>query len=375
MKIGIITFWESNNNYGQILQVLALQTVLLKEGHTPFLIRYHRVKQKKKLRLLKVFKIRGYINFVKRKFKFSKKNRFLSKEDKREFENFKNKYIIYGENDYYSLEELKKNPPQADVYITGSDQIWNNNFAVSAEAFLLGFGDRNIKKLSYAASFGVNHQDQQTQILFKKHLNSFSGISVREKKGLDITKQLGFDATWVLDPTMLLDKKEWYELLANEAVSTSENCKNKQIFIYTLGNSIIKDKDKFIEYSYKQKNYKIVHTSANNDFSGKDFPTIPEWFNHINKSQLVITTSFHCIVFCIITKTNFIVLPNTGKAIGMNDRIESLLNKLGLIDHLLPTFNKELFDKILHKKPDWKLIHREIANWREESYAFFKKHL
>lgn len=375
MKIGIITFWESNNNYGQILQLYAMQSALQKMEHSPFLIQYHRVRPVVKKPFLQRLVDMNVLASVKYHLTGTRRKKALMMDEKRGFKEFKNKYILFGETHYYNLDELRQNPPEADVYITGSDQVWNHTFFVSPETFLLGFGEPGVKRISYAASYGVKSQDVDTQSMFKQHLGAFSGISVREQSGVGLTEQLGFKAEWVLDPTMLFTKEEWIKLLKLQEVGENPGEKKDQVFIYTLGNSKIRDKDKFIKYAKGLKAFDVVHATANDDFSGNAYPTIPEWVYHISTSRLVITTSFHGMIFCILNNTNFVVLPNTGHAEGMNERVESMLGALGLSDHLMPYFDEEKINALVQKETNWKYINEKLLSWRRKSYDFLNRHL
>ncbi|SNR49928.1 Polysaccharide pyruvyl transferase [Lutibacter agarilyticus] len=370
MKIGIMTFWESKNNYGQILQLFALQKALIKLGHTPFLIKYKRIgKPHKESILKKIFSPEVFTKIYNKLNNTHKKS--LINDGNRKFDDFKSRNIIFGSNEYDSFDCLINNPPEADIYLAGSDQVWNNSFNVSAEAFLLGFGNKKVKRVAYAASFGQKELSEDTEKMFCRYFPSFDSISVREKSGVNICNKLGDDKTqWVLDPTLLFNKKEWEDILNLKAFDKKENI--KQIFIYTLGNSLIKDKNKFKNYAKKQNDCNVIHAAANNDYSGDVAPSIEEWVNYIRTSNLVITTSFHGMVFCIINNVNFIILLNSGDAKGMNERIESLLDRLGLTKHIMDGFNKTKFDYLYSKEIEWGPINKEIEAWKKESEFFLK---
>ncbi|WP_258100420.1 polysaccharide pyruvyl transferase family protein [Marinoscillum pacificum] len=362
MKIGIMTFWESKNNYGQILQLFALQRYLKSVGHEAYLIRFYR--RDNSSRLTKLLR-KGVLGILKSKFNKKKADEI---DEARKFEEFKRENIEFGPNEYFSLDEIKENPPLADVYITGSDQVWNHTFTVSPEAFLLCFGSDDVKRVAYAASFGVREQDPLTKKLFIKHLRKFDKIGVRERSGIELVENLGFNPVWVLDPTMLFNSAQWNEMLNLDSLKVK--MRKESIFIYTLGNSKTNDKDKFISYALKMDQYNVIHSTANSDFTGNLFPTIEEWVNYIRTSRLVITTSFHGIIFCILNNTNFIVLPNTGSAEGMNDRIESMLSILNMEDHLMIKFDKSKFDEILERRINWDFINKKIEELRIVSKSF-----
>jgi hypothetical protein len=160
MKIGIMTFWWSDDNYGQILQCYALQKYLRDAGHDAYLIRYDpRGDYEKKLwdkviRALNPIELFFYLQRRIRNKKIIKKNKL------RKFNEFRDKYIRQSERIYYHYNDLVPDPPEADVYIAGSDQIWNifslpiQQVKKRLRAYFLDFGKPDIKRIAYAASFG-----------------------------------------------------------------------------------------------------------------------------------------------------------------------------------------------------------------------------
>lgn len=367
MQIGIMTFWESKNNYGQILQLFALQQYLRKLGHDPFLIRFKRVKPEDKRNLVEKVLQEGLYKLLRQKIEAPKRKKSIELDELRRFDSFKRENILFGEREYATFQELINDPPPAEVYITGSDQVWNNSFFVSAEPFLLGFGDEKTKRFSYAASFGQSVLNERTEGLFKKHLPAFIAISVREKSGVDICNRMGIAAQWVPDPTLLFEESEWEDMLS---LNKFNQAREKSIFAYTLGNSKIKDLERFVGFLRRKTDYKLIRAGANSDFSGNCYPTIPEWVSHIKQSEFVLTTSFHGMIFCIIHHTNFVILPNTGKALGMNDRIISLLSRLGLEEHMMKSYNKKKLELLFAKKINWLSVNSQIAKWKEIADSF-----
>jgi hypothetical protein len=131
-------------------------------------------------------------------------NRREEKDNPRRFNNFREKYIKQSEKIYYSYEELVSSPPEADVYIVGSDQVWNM-FSFSFEqarkrlrAYFLDCGDSEIRRIAYAASFGKEIVVDDFKKEMGPLLKRFDYISVREKSGLTICRQCGIEnADWV----------------------------------------------------------------------------------------------------------------------------------------------------------------------------------
>ncbi|PRY55288.1 polysaccharide pyruvyl transferase [Arcticibacter pallidicorallinus] len=367
VRVGIMTFWWTHSNYGQVLQAYALMTFLKNLGYDVFFIRYQGIgdiKKKSILKRLLTFNLKAFVNRRIISYKLAKE----SKLTPRRFEDFKAKYLTYSAEQYASLKELQNNPPIADVYIAGSDQVWNNTFSPSCEPYLLGFGDENIKRIAYAASFGQKRLSDTTKDLFIRNIGRFDAVSVREFSGLEICKDVGCDnAIWLPDPTFLLDKAIWSSLYQ----SSSPVMNNvSSIFIYTLGNSLIKNRSKYIDHVSSLPNVTISHVSSNYDFSGNSFPTIEEWLKLIDDSQFVITNSFHGMVFSIILNRNFVILPNTGAATGMNERITSLLEKLQLEDNMMSDYDSEKLNLLMKKQIDWEFVNKSISIWRSEAEAF-----
>lgn len=123
------------------------------------------------------------------------------------FETFKTETMNLTRR-YSSFIELQKNPPLADVYICGSDQIWNPERCLNP-AFMLNFGNSSVKRISYAASLGVDHASQEKLEELGKYLECFSSVSVREKSGAKLVEKAGRKAEVVVDPSLLLDRSQW----------------------------------------------------------------------------------------------------------------------------------------------------------------------
>lgn len=156
MRIGIITYWQSNDNYGQQLQCWALQHYLKLNGHDPFLIRFKRFERKLTFRdrikktlktLLKIILVKPYISERK-----AKELDFKRQSD-RDFVGFRRDFLAVSDSSYTDLETIRHYPPMADAYITGSDQVWNYDLTEEElRTYLLQFGESNIRRISYAPS-------------------------------------------------------------------------------------------------------------------------------------------------------------------------------------------------------------------------------
>lgn len=355
MKIGIITFWQTQDNYGQILQCWALQHYLISIGHDAYLIRYTHANpkplvQERIIKLLKVYPVfrKLYTFFVKG----NKQN--ASVFHQRSFDKFKNQYIRQSSIIYRNLLELQKNPPQADCYIVGSDQVWaqllnkKNN-----EVYFLNFGDKSVKRISYAASFAMQNYPANLLSKLSRQLARFNSISVREKSGVDICRLAGRKSKWVIDPTLLLKAKEYLQF-----VRKGERA--PYIFFYILNIKTPED----ISFSYLKhffSNYNLVATTASGfnqisfELEGctQVYPTIEEWLSLIYYSELVVTTSFHGVALSIRLNKPFIFFPLSDTYTASNNRVYDLLESLGLSS------------RIIRNIKDLETVVTSAINWNE----------
>ncbi len=204
----------------------------------------------------------------------------------------------------------------AGAVVVGSDQVWRPKYNHFLEDMFLAFTQNlNIKRISYAASFGVDEWEytpKQTRIcsaLAKK----FDAISVREESGVRLCKEhLGVDATWVLDPTLLLKKEDYLNLCQEVPVND-----NRFMAVYVLNmNESVRESYEAIA---KERNLEIKLFEAD----AKASLTIPEWLAMFRDASYVVTDSFHGTVFSIIFEKEFKCIYNETRGAA---RFESLLN-------------------------------------------------
>ena len=330
MKIGILTYWWANDNYGQLLQCYALQKYLRDLGHEAFLIRYDYTKDVKKrfnyFRLLKILNPYLLARYIGRKVN-AKGNKHLVEPD-RYFELFRQKYLIQSERQFKNFEDLNKNPPIADAYIVGSDQVWNCNYidaphSLPYRAYFLDFGSENTKRISYAASWGIEKLPKDYEKKITPLLSRFAYVSVREKSGVDLCRKCGVEnAEWVCDPTLLLGAEAYRAIYRENEVRKPSR---KYILLYILNNECDFDIQTVYDFA-DEKGLEVVYVTGNamRDEHKKYFATIPEWLYLIDNAEYVITNSFHGAVFCTIFHKQFAVVKLSGKASSMNVRFDSL---------------------------------------------------
>lgn len=304
MKIGIITI-DDDNNYGNRLQNYALEQHLRKHNFDISTIRI----KKKKIDIKRIIKI--IINY---------KNQWAFEKRQNNFKKFnKNINIEY-------VNSLKDSNVQAkDYIIVGSDQVWNPKFErLTSKELLIGIDPQ--KRISYAASFGINNLPKEYHNKTKNELKKFKAISVREDRGKEIVEELTHrkDIEVLIDPTMLLSAEEW------QKVSTKPKQLNtdKYILNYFLGD-LSNERKKEIERIAKENNCEIINIL---DKTSKFYTTGPSEFLYLEQNAfLICTDSFHSSVFAIIFNRPFLVFDREDKNIDkMNSRIDTLIKKLKL---------------------------------------------
>lgn len=383
MKIGIITYWQASDNYGQLLQCYALQTYLKSLGHDAFLIRYdfanRKVAKSKWKRILKMLLIYPVIKRIfnrnSKKIERLQLDELNAKNRTRNFDSFREVFIEKSKVLYHSLAELQKNPPIADVYITGSDQVWSQLLDLREnEVFFLNFGDKSVKRVSYAASFGMSEYPQKLMRKLKDNLYRFDSVSVREIDGIHICAKAGTTAQVVVDPTVLLLADSYKNM------SVKYHKKDDYVFVYSLNVSSSDDMYFSVIKEYaKDKHLNIVVTPASGclpglELFGEDvdyeYATIQEWLANIDCAHLVVTTSFHGIVFSILMHTPFVYVPLQGNLAKMNNRAFSLLTSIGLSSRIV--YKKADVRNVISNSIDWHVVDKLVNKSRQKSFEFIK---
>lgn len=371
MKIGILT-QPLHSNYGGLLQNYALQQTLVRAGHEVETIDWgggsglHETLYRIKIRVLHTLFPNKYPQL---KYRPNKKERAIIQ---RNTNHFINTYINHTEA-MHSYEEFVKQASKGkyDAYVVGSDQCWRPCYNAFLPSMFLDFvQDKQVKRIAYAASFGTDKWEftpQQTAVcvpLAKK----FDMVSVREDSGVKLCKEnLGVDAVHVLDPTMLLTKEEYIQLIEKEKEPKS----NGTLFNYILDPDA--KKSVFIQKVAKAKGLKAfqvlpkcqTETRTKEDVKNRIgdcvFPGVTTWLRAFMEADMTIVDSFHGMVFSIIFNKPFWAIGNVSR--GMS-RFTSLLKMFHLEDRLLDADN---LDDVDFSKPiDWTMVNGILEEKRRE---------
>lgn len=364
-SIGIITIHKINN-YGSVLQAYALQCVCEALGYDVEIIDYN------------------FPNEQHKNNKFSDASDFQTKEPRlmrllfagallkqhKGIAEFVQKYQHLSSYSYASPAMLRSLPPQYDIYITGSDQLWSPRYCNGDPAFMLHFAPDSALKISYAASVGSKCIPEELHPLYKELLGRYKYIGVREKSGIEIINDVvEKDAKMVLDPTLLLNKDEW-----NRIASPRRQVKKKYILCYFLNYSFnaFPYVDELAEHMQQQTGYEIVrvarppHKLKFNHVRYEVGASPEEFLALVRDAEMVLTTSFHGTAFAVNYGKPVLTIVQDKNA--SDSRQVSLMNSLGLDNHILsivepfPTKESAIYDVENEQ--------RQLETLRQESKKF-----
>ncbi len=392
-KIGIVTHYYKNVNFGGNLQAYALCKFLNKRGYNAeqisFTFAEDSAPQTAPKSVFEKLKEKGFFGCIKLAYrlikkpfaKYKKENRYKKKYNLRArrvkaFEDFSNRLTPHSEK-VYSAQNISQCVNDYDVFITGSDQVWNMSWY--RPAFFLDFVPSNKKKISYGASLGASKLQPHEKEIFKKSLSDFTAISVREQSALraieDVTP---FEAQHVCDPVLLLERQNWDEVCSNKIVD------EKYVFCYFLGNN--KAERNIAEQYAKRKGLKLVtipYADGYNvnvkDFNRKNvlmFDSSPQDFiSLIKHAEYVFTDSFHAVVFsCIYHKQYFVF--HRDKTASMSSRITDVTRLFNAEERFCAGKDRQNLRYVLNLKDiDYSKENKELEKLRKNSIDFLEENL
>ena len=365
MQIKTITCHDVYN-HGASLQAYALQTYLESLGHSVEIIDYKPDYLSGHYDLWAVDNPFFDKPFIKQLYLMAKlPERLMALKRKKVFDAFTRKYLKRTACRYHSNEELKVNPLQADVYIAGSDQIWNTLFQNGRDAaFYLDFAPQGAKRISYAASFATEDVVEEYKPFVQKMLQNFDVISIRERCCLPLLSSLGRkDGVAVCDPVFLLNRDQWEELLPK-----GQKMKGRYLLVYDTEKS---DKVKgIVQRIAKEKKLKIFNISGFRlGYVDKDFwiSSPLNFVQLIRDAEYVVSNSFHATAFSLIFEKDFCVVNRSEK---INERMKSLLKDYHLDNRLATSYSDSLLESI-----DYHAVNILIQKDIDDSKEFLKTEL
>lgn len=359
-KIGIATIFRTGN-YGGTLQAYALKEAINTNGFgNAEIINYccDAIKGKidfkylKKAGLLKT--IAALVDKACYAPRMKKMNHFIDS---------------FVDTTEIKKEELPCLNDKYDIFLSGSDQLWNPDIQQEDFFYLLDFVVDAKKKKSYASSFGIRKIPEHLKEKYKYLLSNYSEITVREEAGAELVYQLlGIHPKIVLDPTLLLTPQHWIEIMPE-----NKKKKGKYIFVYRLTYS--SKLTQVAQVLQKRLNCHVVSAPFLLGVCHKNRmkPNLSslEWAGEIYNSEFVITDSFHGVVFSIIFSKQFYYMVTTQTAKERLSRVETLLSSLEISNRIINNADECKFEEII----DYEIVHKRLREQRDVSLVVLREML
>ena len=372
MKVGIITHYYNSHNYGGLLQAYALCEILCDNGINAEQICFRFNGESNYCENHKVLSIllnpKAIIRYIFRSIQNRsvikiQRKRSIRKKKYKDFE-----LSIPHSKTVYDKDDVENANQEYDIFITGSDQIWNLDWFT--EAFFLTFVSKNNKKMAYGASIGHSKLSEAQKEVYQKYLSDFDKISVRESsaktllEGVLDNKDISVEC--VVDPTLLLSREQWDKITSKRII------KRNYVLCYLFGND---ERSRVLAERYAELNGLMVVTiphlldypeitSSDIGFGDRQlFDISPsDFISLIKYSACVFTNSFHACVFSRLYSVPFFVFDRIESK-DMNVRINSFCTLFDCFNSYIDTKEKERMDYICS--------HNTIAPF--ETCSFFQE--
>lgn len=345
MKVSTITCHDVYN-YGASLQAYALQEYCKSLGCDYEIIDYKPPYLSQHFKLGVVANSRYDVPVVKQLYLLMKlPGRLSALPKKRHFDAFTSQFLHLSSRRYHSCEDLRENCPDADLYLAGSDQIWNTLFKNGHDAsFYLDFVDANKRRVAYAASFATDKIFNDTGNLVSQRLQNFDAVSVREMSALTLLESLGRrDGVLVVDPVFLLGADKWLSLVSNAQL---RDLTSDYILVYDCERSL---RLKEIAVELKKRTGLPVYSLATTcgGYVDRDYSLSGplEFLSLLSRARYVVANSFHALAFSLIFKKDFYIV-NRSEAI--NTRMRDFLSYLHMSQRLIDTPSQLSSENIDH---------------------------
>lgn len=368
MKVGIVTF-QRVNNYGTVLQMYALYKTIRKMNIDCEVIDYQR-NNVKDVMVWQRNKIKNFFTGHQDRqlygnFEFAKimiLEVFLNSFAKKKFDEFRS---MISFSRCVNKETIKALNNEYDLFISGSDQVWNCGRVNLDATYMLDFVTDAQKKISYAASFGFKEIPEKYKKIYKKVLQDYDKVSIREADGIELFRNLTGrnDAKKVLDPSMLLDKKEWSRLAKTDSIL------KPYVLVYQLGSS--KRLMEFADTLARKHNCQLLvlpHAFGSHVKAKWCLGKGPqEWLGLFTNAEYIVTNSFHGTAFSInLNKEFFVEVSAKRSRVAIQSRVHNLLNTFHLENRIIP----DSIDKILDDKIDYLKVNEQLSVLREDSLKY-----
>lgn len=378
-RIGIATFYSGN--YGSILQAYALQTALQEFGQTPVIIKHDMRGSFPGSRFFDNIANRGlvdtarfYIDVARTRMRQSPVSRAAAECRATCLNSFASEQLnltdrLYGNSDYSDCAE------EADIFVAGSDQVWNPKITAWSDFYWLSFLPSDVPKFSYAPSMGVASLSSHQKKRLVKRTQGYSSISVREKSTADLLNNSGIidkHVRAVADPTILLSADHWAKQAAK---SNSEGVRKPYLFAYLLRAS--SEQREFARRMADERGLSLVvypylepRPTSNDADAWGDVRIVDDtpwdFLRRLSQADLVLTDSFHCTLFSTFFEREFYVVPKAMDTSSQSTRITDYLGCCGLGDRLIDKQMPEF------SVPDFSRVRKSVDLMRAEARGYLQ---
>lgn len=355
MKIATLTF-QNADSYGAMLQAYALQTAIRNMGYETEILGYICPAIEADYGFPRT--LRGAVGRALR-------TPFFQIRRKR-FKSFRCQFLSIGSD--VERKDISSAGAQYDVFVVGSDQVWNPEITGSDSTYFLDFCSKKQLKVAYAASMGVNAWSHDAESENLRMLSDFDYLSVREFTAQEYLAAQGVRAEVVCDPTLLITPESYRALLQKDVVH------GKYTLLACLQNPYKESVEFAREVAYERGERLVVLHSGWHDVSGVENIRSAgpcEFLTAISGASCVITESFHgCCLSILFGRDFYYFDPRiNGQVKARSNRITDLLNDLGLAE-------RDARDSVFPRDSiDYQVVNERLSQVRRKSAAFLKESL
>lgn len=365
-KIGILSL-PFHRNYGGILQSYALYRVIHNLGYSPCLLNRDIVNHvsKKEWLINLMHNFSSFVGIKKQPTSYQILRESLSSMLSFVEQNIPNRLNFFK---FKTLENIN-----FDAVIVGSDQVWRKGYTPDTKLYFFDFlKNNNIIRIAYAASFGVDtwQFDTNETSELKALAQKFVSISVREDSAVELCKKyLEVPAQQVLDPTLLLSKKDYEEVVNVESSSSSK----AKLLLFNLSNNDFKNQVSHKIAELLNADVVDFNLPVYTDYFLSEvyhFKGIETWLEAFATTDFVLTDSFHGTAFAINFNKPFIAFGSKERG---QARFLSLLKMFGLENRLVDNLEDAI--RVCNEPIDWNDVNTRLAQYRKDSLDYLKNAL
>lgn len=373
MKDALLITWYNSHNYGSVLQAYATKEILKNRyGINVRFLNTNSYRTRSLLRTMqKLLNANTYQNYVYRKLNeraFKKKGlySYLKERDEaiksitKEYNYVHDNRLINKEIDFSSVGE------KFDLYIVGSDQLWNPNFI--CPHLLLDFVKNGKVKISLSTSLSCNCIPNEKIGIYKKYLKDFRAITIREPDCVEQLKGINSNVYCTLDPTIIYGRNNWDKKIVHKKGIDG------YILCYILGkNAMVRKQINILQSILHRELYHYPHMSdvyveADNSLGDRSLWKVTpfEWIEFIENAHVIITDSYHMTLFSIMFHKDFWVITKDESKPAQSNRIFHILRTLGIENRFIDVGQISSIDAI-EDQICWETIDIKLSALVEKS--------